>query len=448
MTTTNLDPSSLGILHLTDFHQNMGGQRTLWPDVKDRFFQDLDALHETAGPVDLVLFTGDLTQKGTCDEFKKFDETLSKLFPRLEDLGSRPAFLAVPGNHDMTWPAQSPERDALLAWHAKADTHDAFFETPSDPRRSVIDTAFQAYSAWWNGRAHGPTVEIRKGLLPGDFAATVTKGDLKLAVVGLNSAFLQLGSGMSEESLDVSPQQLFGACGEDPPEWLAEHHAALLMTHHPLEWLAPSSQQRFRARINPPNRFVAHLFGHMHEAAVRVVSEGGAPPRRGLQGMSLFGLETFKDAAGERVERLHGYAAMRLSVNGRDGRLTMWPRHLQMNKVAGYERMVPDHERYDLTNESVTMTFTSLRTLSARRPTDALESASMSSSARACVVPSPIELRALMQTRLRTSAKFDAFCLDHFPEVYREFNGGMDRTTRENLLLSSVDHAHLRATLG
>ncbi len=448
MTTTNLDPSSLGILHMTDFHQNMGGQRTLWPDVKERFFQDLDALHKTAGPVDLVLFTGDLTQKGTSDEFKKFDETLSKLFQRLEDLGSRPAFLAVPGNHDMTWPSPSSELDALLAWHAKADTNDAFFETPSDPRRSVIDTAFQAYSAWWNGRAHGPTVEIRKGLLPGDFAATVTKGDLKLAVVGLNSAFLQLGSGMREGALDVSPHQLFGACGEDPPEWLAEHHAALLMTHHPLEWLAPPSQQRFRSRINPPNRFVAHLFGHMHEAAVRVVSEGGAPPRRGLQGMSLFGLETYKDAAGERIERLHGYAAMRLGVNGREGCLTMWPRHLQMNKTAHYERMVPDTERYDLKNASMTMTFTPLRALPARSPADASGGASMSSSASTGAVPSPSELRSLMQTKLRTSAKFDAFCLDRFPDVYREFSSGMDRTSRENLLLSSVDHAHLRDTLG
>ncbi len=144
---TSSDPSSLGILHLTDFHQGQGGQRTLWPDVKERFFKDLAELHETAGPFDLVLFTGDLTQKATPDEFAKLDDTLAKLFGRLEELGSKPSLLAVPGNHDMTWPPPSPERDSLMQWHSKPDTHDAFFETPTDPRRAVIDRAFDAYSA-------------------------------------------------------------------------------------------------------------------------------------------------------------------------------------------------------------------------------------------------------------------------------------------------------------
>ena len=71
---------SIGILHLTDFHQGMAGQKTLWPGVKESFLEDLARLHDTASPWDLVVFTGDLTQRGTTAEFAALDATLARLF--------------------------------------------------------------------------------------------------------------------------------------------------------------------------------------------------------------------------------------------------------------------------------------------------------------------------------------------------------------------------------
>ncbi len=46
-------------LHLTDFHQGMDEQSWLWQGVKQRFFEDLEKLHDKSGPYDLVLFTGE-----------------------------------------------------------------------------------------------------------------------------------------------------------------------------------------------------------------------------------------------------------------------------------------------------------------------------------------------------------------------------------------------------
>lgn len=48
---------------------------------------------------------------------------------------------------------------------------------------------------------------------------------------------------------------------------------------------------------------------------------------------------------------------------------------------------------------------------------------------------------------LRTASDLDAFLLDCFPAVYHRLSNGMDRTTRENLLLSLIEPAEVFKTL-
>jgi hypothetical protein len=57
----------LSWLHLTDLHQGMTDQDWLWPTTRRALFDDLAKVHDHAGPWDLVLFTGDLTQRGSVD---------------------------------------------------------------------------------------------------------------------------------------------------------------------------------------------------------------------------------------------------------------------------------------------------------------------------------------------------------------------------------------------
>src|ERR1035441_9628857 len=99
-------------LHLTDLHFGLAGQPSLWPNVRQVFFDDLSRLHEQCGPWNAVLFTGDLTQTGHRDEFAALNEkVLRPLWGKLTELGSEDAvFLAIPGNPDLQRP-ELPETD-------------------------------------------------------------------------------------------------------------------------------------------------------------------------------------------------------------------------------------------------------------------------------------------------------------------------------------------------
>ena len=45
------------------------------------------------------------------------------------------------------------------------------------------------------------------------------------------------------------------------------------------------------------------------------------------------------------------------------------------------------------------------------------------------------KLRHLLNDTLKVDSSLDAFCLDYFPHVHRQFSGGMDRNAKLNLLL-------------
>src|SRR4051794_22250424 len=61
--------------------------------------------------------------------------------------------------------------------------------------------------------------------------------------------------------------------------------------------------------------------------------------------------------------------------------------------------------------------------------------------------PAPAAIRRLLALVAVASSSLDALCLDHFPQVFRLFTGGMDRQARENLLLQSVSPQELLAVL-
>jgi DNA repair exonuclease SbcCD nuclease subunit len=52
-------------LHVTDLHLGVTGSEDLGPNVEYDFFEDLEFLTSRVGSLDLVLFTGDLVQRGS-----------------------------------------------------------------------------------------------------------------------------------------------------------------------------------------------------------------------------------------------------------------------------------------------------------------------------------------------------------------------------------------------
>jgi hypothetical protein len=308
----------------------MSAQQWLLPHVVDDFYRDLASLHRRCGPWDLVLFTGDLTQHGSAEQFERLDKTLGDLRDKLAELGSYPVLLAVPGNHDLARPrdGDDPSIAPLLHWPAAPYIHDSFWSKPESAYRIAVRNAFAEYTDWWGRASHGfkRPEEMKHGMLPGDFSAVVEKEGHRLGVLGLNTAFLHLAD-VSPGHLALHTRQFHAACDGDGIAWANRCDAALLLTHHPPDWLDPRScDEHLFGNIAPPGRFAAHLFGHMHDGAIKTSGHGGAAPRRFWQGMSLFGLEMWGNVGNAELRRAHGYAAGQIELGRDTGALRLWPR--------------------------------------------------------------------------------------------------------------------------
>ena len=327
-------------LHLTDLHKGMKDQSWLWPNVKERFFEDLDRLHTSCGPWDLVIFTGDLTQRGKKEEFEELDEFLGELWKHFKKLGSNPKLLAVPGNHDLTRPdIKDPAVKLLQQWHTDSDIKSEFWEDKNSAYRQVISKAFENFTAWW-AKQPFKVQNMEEGVLPGDFSVSFEKNRAKLGIIGLNTSFLQLTGKDYKGKLALHPRQFHQACNGDGPAWAKQHQACLLMTHHPASWLDDVSRQYLKGEIIDHGRFAVHLCGHLHEVAYNELSEAGTQTQRTWQGHSLFGLEYYTKES-RKIERIHGYVAGEIKLKENKGELIFWPREARLR---GNQRdIVPDH---------------------------------------------------------------------------------------------------------
>lgn len=349
--------ASIRWLHLTDLHVGMHGMHSLWPSVDAEFHRDLAALHKEMGGFDVVLFSGDLVFSGQEAEYNALRDLLDKLWARFQRMGSRPALLCVPGNHDLIRPKESSSAvRGLLNWSHDQDLRGTLFWDEAQGReyRAIVESAFSTYTSWkksWDA-AHplpdGITMS-EPGLLPGDFAATIRKDGLSLGVVGLNSAFLHLSNRTGRGQLALHPHQINKLCGGDPDAWAASHDLCFLMTHHPPDWLAPDALALYQGAIFVPYWFAWHFCGHMHDPQAAIHSFGGSSPNRLYQGASLFGLETWKSATGTEESRIHGYSAGRLDIDAqRRATIRFWPRCTQLDPATRRFRMIPDYLHFSL----------------------------------------------------------------------------------------------------
>ena len=226
-------------LHITDLHHGMANQGWLLPGLQHRLFEDLRYLYSRCGPWDLILFTGDLTQRGTKEEFDAVDELLDRLLKEVQRLqsGTEPLVLAVPGNHDLQRPKDAKAIDALLGgWQQVPAMKERLWDGSDPTLHDMLGESFSEYETWWarrRARAAAFGVAITPGRLPGDFAATIEKADCKLGIMGLNTSFLHLRDGLQGRLAVHADQFNHAAWGRDGEAWARQHAACLLLTHHP-----------------------------------------------------------------------------------------------------------------------------------------------------------------------------------------------------------------------
>ena len=67
-------------LHLTDLHVGMGPDAHLWPNARQRVHSDISDLSQKIGGIDLVFFTGDISQKGDKTEFARATSEIEEIY--------------------------------------------------------------------------------------------------------------------------------------------------------------------------------------------------------------------------------------------------------------------------------------------------------------------------------------------------------------------------------
>ena len=347
---------ALGWLHFSDFH--MGGElrSNLWPDAEDPFYNDLKEQHQHSGPWDLVLVTGNITQKGEHDGYAAFDKRMKRLWTYLRGIsptGSPPKIFVVPGNHDLKRPCKSDALKLAGLWEENQTIREQTIfksEPTGEKLHKIVTAAFANFSSWLENHTHPRIEGGALGVFPGDCSVVFEKRGLRVGLVGLNSSFLHLRAGMCGK-LAIEFEQFRKVCSSDETlNWIENNHFNLLLTHHSPAWLSERTQDVFDRKIAPPGRFALHLFGHRLDTSKpnyeKVSTDGTLHPRRQLQAYSLFGRH-------EDPQRQYGYIAGRIETTDlRTAELRLWPRVI-IKPPKNRLKFVPDH-RWDLDSDGGT----------------------------------------------------------------------------------------------
>ncbi len=295
----------LSWLHFSDLHFGQNSQKTLLPKIAKDLLKDLDYLHGELGNIDVVFFTGDLTQKGAREEFDALTDYLKMIWEHFNKLGSNPYLIAIPGNHDLLRPDLNKAAARVLHnYHLDRDFQESFWSGLSEKNEyyELIDNCFLNFTEWYRN-VDLPKPDYKTGLVPGDISLSITLNDINLKIIGLNTAFLELGSGDYKEKLIINPLQLHSLTSGDFFNWIESSDISILMTHHDIDWLDRPSRDYYNNDINPTNTFHNHICGHLHEPKTYEYGLLGSGLRRLQIAPSLFGLEKVNDT----TERIHGY---------------------------------------------------------------------------------------------------------------------------------------------
>lgn len=320
-------------LHISDFHAGMAGASGLWPQVKSKFFSDVKSFCEDQGSVDVVIFSGDITQRAAKKEFSKVKVLLTELWEVFDKVGCTPLLFLVPGNHDLKRPR--PDHALVLAVEAfrtKAAIRKSIVDDSKGQYRKAISASFKEYTEFVAEIKSSSMLvpNLVDGLLPGDSSCTISVNGLNIGLVGLNTAWSQLEGGEKKGYLEIALEQLNSVVGNDAPDWTSKNNINFLVTHHPEDWLSKLGRKEFRDEINPPGFFDAHLYGHMHELNSVTYEYASGAKRRDIQAASLFGVEYSADGV---IDRRHGYYYGRIDANSES--LTIWPRKVENKEGRG-----------------------------------------------------------------------------------------------------------------
>ncbi len=339
---TSQSPRGLRWLHLSDLQAGRD-DAALRHALVDELEADIKAMAENeVGPPDVIVFTGNMAYSGKADEYEQVNGLLDRIRGWLAEVhphAPEPLLFAVPGNHDVVRPqGLRKHMYGFLAEYGEGKTESAKelhreLWKQSPEYVALIAQLFADFSNWQTeyvieplrqARQRGDRCrEVHASFFPGDLSAIIEIHGVRLALVGLNSAWLQYKSGSHRGKLHMPLEQLHAALPcKIPGDYFKQCNAAFLLQHHPREWLGVRGQAVFDSGIYLANRFSLCLVGHLHNARVETRAHSGSKLRHFFQAPPLFGPAQHVPSPALGVK---GYAWGEIFA---DGSLRIWPRKI------------------------------------------------------------------------------------------------------------------------
>jgi len=340
-------------LHLSDLHFGDRNQKEIFSQTKSILFEDIEFILNKLESLEIVFFTGDLVQKGSKSEFEQLEKFLIELWQLFSKYGQDPYLICVPGNHDLERinDPNDPILKILNQWTEDDIKKDHFWDSPNQ-YLNFVNNRFTNYHDWYQNTSIKKPDNIIQGYIKGDFYCTINHNDLKIGIVGLNSAFLQLTSARAEKKLGIYNKQIYNLFEDKYIEWLKSNNLSFLLTHHSSDWFEQDSLREFHHDIYTDSSYVEHLCGHMHEPSCTTFSINGYPYKRISVTPSLFGLDSYND--NPDLKRIHGYTAGVYNVNSEKITKTIWPRISKITKDNGLK--IIQNDDFHLDKDSLSFT--------------------------------------------------------------------------------------------
>lgn len=278
----------------------------------------------------LVLVTGDLAFSGAsraAGELRDAARWLDALRATFQLERDRVFF--VPGNHDVQRDvASEPDKQVWLAALRKGEGLDVDAARKSSTIEPFLRQRFANFVAFaqsYNGRCSDPfgwSLDLLvdpRGEVREHPAGTGALG-FPLRLIGLNTALLSQDD-QDLEKLRMGQRTL----AELDLKKSGQGAFALVLTHHPLSWLAPGERARLGADIRGAH---LHLCGHVHEADADRRRRGWEPEGGGLITIVAGAAhgDHPEEVDGIRLPAGHGYNFGRIARTVEGLELKVWPR--------------------------------------------------------------------------------------------------------------------------
>ena len=232
--------------------------------VLSAMLEDMRHRVATEGPFDFVVITGDLAFSGQESEYELVTQFLDQLVGSIDVAPS--LIFCVPGNHDV-----QRERSKMCFTGAREtlrSQNEVYrFLGDNSERESLLlrQGAYRKFDAAFStGQARRYTDDCL------GYVSTVEVEDLRIAILGMNSAWLAQGGIEDEGELLIGESQVQGAI-EIAKRY--SPHVLVGLQHHPFELLRRFDQRTVQHRMEKACHFV-HC-GHLHDPEVRDVVVGG-----------------------------------------------------------------------------------------------------------------------------------------------------------------------------